>query len=96
MDCNCKLGRPLAGKILVKPIMPEKVTASGILMPESKTEKPLKGEVIAIGKPKGIEEMEVSVGDIVLYGKYAGTEININDETYLLLVQNDVLLIFDK
>ncbi|MCK9562233.1 MAG: co-chaperone GroES [Bacteroidales bacterium] len=86
-------GRPLAGKVLVKPIEAEQKTAGGIIIPDSAKEKPLQGKVIAIGKPKKDEEMEVSVGDSVLYGKYAGTEISIDGEDYLLLSQTDILII---
>jgi chaperonin GroES len=86
-------GRPLAGKVLVKPQEAELKTAGGIIIPDSAKEKPLQGTVIAVGKPKKDEEMEVKVGDIVLYGKYAGTEISIEFETYLLLSQSDILII---
>ncbi len=86
-------GRPLAGKVLVKPVEAQQTTASGIIIPDSAKEKPLQGEVIAVGKAKKDEEMEVSVGDNVLYGKYAGTEISIEGTDYLLLSQQDVLLI---
>ncbi|MDR0941771.1 MAG: co-chaperone GroES [Bacteroidales bacterium] len=86
-------GKPLAGKVLVKPQEVEQKTASGIFIPDSAKEKPLTGTVVAIGKAKKDEEMEVAVGNTVLYGKYAGTELNIDGENYLLLSQNDVLLI---
>ncbi len=86
-------GRPLAGKVLVKPIEAEEKTAGGIIIPDSAKEKPLQGKVVAIGKSKKDEEMEVSVGDSVLYGKYAGTEISIEGEDYLLLSQTDILII---
>lgn len=86
-------GKPLAGKVLVKPQEAEQKTASGIFIPDSAKEKPLTGKVVAVGKAKKDEEMEVAVGNTVLYGKYAGTELNIDGENYLLLSQNDVLLI---
>ncbi|MDR2963113.1 MAG: co-chaperone GroES [Bacteroidales bacterium] len=86
-------GKPLAGKVLVKPQEVEQKTASGIFIPDSAKEKPLTGEVVAVGKAKKDEEMEVAVGNTVLYGKYAGTELTIDGESYLLLSQNDVLLI---
>ncbi|MBR5433570.1 MAG: co-chaperone GroES [Bacteroidales bacterium] len=86
-------GKPLAGKVLVKPEAAEEKTVSGIILPDSAKEKPLQGKVIAIGKAKKDEEMEVAVGDTVLYGKYAGTELTFNDEKYLLLSQSDILLI---
>ncbi|MBO7055366.1 MAG: co-chaperone GroES [Bacteroidales bacterium] len=86
-------GKPLAGKVLVKPESAEEKTVSGIILPDSAKEKPLQGKVIAVGKAKKDEEMEVTVGDTVLYGKYAGTEITFDGEKYLLLSQSDVLLI---
>ena len=86
-------GKPLAGKVLVKPESAEEKTVSGIILPDSAKEKPLQGKVIAVGKAKKDEEMEVAVGDTVLYGKYAGTEITFDGEKYLLLSQFDVLLI---
>ena len=86
-------GKPLAGKVLGKPDTAEEKTVSGIILPDSAKEKPLQGKVIAIGKAKKDEEMEVAVGDTVLYGKYAGTELTFNDEKYLLLSQSDILLI---
>lgn len=86
-------GKPLAGKVLVKPESAEEKTVSGIILPDSAKEKPLQGKVIAVGKAKKDEEMEVVVGDSVLYGKYAGTELTFDGEKYLLLNQSDVLLI---
>jgi len=86
-------GRPLAGKVLVKPLEAEQKTAGGIIIPDSAKEKPLQGKVVAIGKAKKDEEMEVKVEDMVLYGKYAGTELSIDGETYLLLSQSDILII---
>lgn len=86
-------GRPLAGKVLVEPLAAEEKTISGIIIPDSAKEKPLQGKVIAVGKAKKDEEMEVAVGDTVLYGKYAGTEVSHNDEKYLILSQSDILLI---
>lgn len=87
------IGRPLAGKVLVKPELAEVKTASGIIIPDSAKEKPQRGKVVAVGKSKKDEEMEVSVDDMVLYGKYSGTEIKIDNEDYLILNQMDILLI---
>jgi len=87
------IGRPLAGKVSVKPELAEQKTASGIIIPDSAKEKPQRGKVVAIGKSKKDEEMEVNVGDMVLYGKYSGTEIKIDNEDYLILNQHDILLI---
>ncbi|MDP4185712.1 MAG: co-chaperone GroES [Bacteroidota bacterium] len=86
-------GRILAGKILVAPQVAESKTASGIIIPDSAKEKPQQGKVVLVGAAKKDEAMEVKVGDIVFYGKYAGTELHIDGEDYLLLSQNDVLFI---
>ncbi len=86
-------GKILAGKILVKPQAAETKTASGIIIPDSAKEKPLQGEVVLVGAEKKDEKMEVAVGDVVLYGKYAGTELNIEGTDYLLISQSDVLFI---
>ncbi|GAF04023.1 co-chaperone GroES [Saccharicrinis fermentans] len=86
-------GKILAGKILVKPQAAETKTASGIIIPDSAKEKPLQGEVVLVGAEKADEKMEVAVGDVVLYGKYAGTELNVDGTDYLLISQSDVLFI---
>ncbi|WP_430810809.1 MULTISPECIES: co-chaperone GroES [unclassified Carboxylicivirga] len=86
-------GRILAGKILVKPQEAETKTASGIIIPDSAKEKPLQGQVVLVGDAKKDEAMEVKVGDVVLYGKYGGTELSIEGEDYLLIQQSDVLYI---
>jgi len=86
-------GKVLAGKVLVKPHEAEAKTASGIIIPDSAKEKPRQGTVILVGAPKKDEEMEVKVGDVVLYGKYAGQELTIDGEEYLLLSQSDILFI---
>ena len=79
--------KPLADRVLVKPAAAEEKTASGIIIPDSAKEKPLKGEVIAIGNGTKDEEMVVKSGDIVLYGKYAGTELELEGEKYLIMRQ---------
>ncbi len=86
-------GKVLAGKLLVKPQAAETKTASGIIIPDSAKEKPLQGEVVLAGVAKKDEDMEVKVGDVVLYGKYAGTELSIDGIDYLLISQSDVLFI---
>ncbi len=86
-------GRILAGKILVKPQEAEEKTASGIIIPDSAKEKPQKGEIVLAGEGKKDEPMEIKSGDVVLYGKYAGTELNIDGVDYLLMAQSDVLYI---
>ena len=86
-------GKILAGKILVQPKEAEKKKASGIIIPDSAKEKPLKGEVLAVGNGTKDEEMVVKTGDNVLYGKYAGTEIDFDGEKYLIMRQSDILAI---
>lgn len=85
--------KPLADRVLVKPAAAEEKTASGIIIPDSAKEKPLKGEVIAVGNGTKDEEMVVKTGDIVLYGKYAGTELELEGEKYLIMRQSDILAI---
>ena len=83
--------KPLADRVLVKPVAAEEKTASGIIIPDSAKEKPLKGEVLAVGKGTKDEEMVVKVGDTVLYGKYAGAELELEGEKYLIMRQSDIL-----
>ncbi len=85
--------KPLAGKILIEPKKAEEKTVSGIYLPESAQEKPQTGKVIAVGSDKVDEKMEIKVDDTVLYGKYSGTEVKLNEKNYLVLSQSDVLLI---
>ncbi|KXC07858.1 molecular chaperone GroES [Porphyromonas gingivalis] len=85
--------KPLADRVLVKPAAAEEKTVSGIIIPDSAKEKPLKGEVIAVGNGMKDEEMVLKAGDTVLYGKYAGTEIELEGEKYIIMRQNDVLAI---
>ena len=86
-------GKILAGKVLVKPNEAEEKTASGIIIPDSAKEKPRQGKVVLVGAAKKDETMEVKEGDQVLYGKYAGQELSIDGEDYLLISQSDVLFI---
>ncbi len=86
-------GKVLAGKVLVKPVAAETKTLSGIIIPDSAKEKPLKGTVVLVGAAKKDEAVEVNVGDTVLYGKYSGTELQIDGEDYLLINQSDVLYV---
>ena len=85
--------KPLADRVLVKPATAEEKTIGGIIIPDSAKEKPLKGEVMAAGNGTKDEEMVLKQGDKVLYGKYAGTEIEWNGEQYLIMRQSDVLAI---
>ena len=88
--------RPLADRVLIKPAAAEEKTLGGIIIPDSAKEKPLKGEIVAVGNGTKDEEMVVKVGDNVLYGKYAGTEIELDGEKYLIMRQADVLAIINN
>ncbi|RLD35799.1 MAG: co-chaperone GroES, partial [Bacteroidetes bacterium] len=79
--------KPLADRVLVESQPAEEKTASGIIIPDTAQEKPQKGTVIAVGPGLGDVKMEVKVGDTVLYGKYAGTEISVDDKDYLIMNQ---------
>ncbi len=79
--------------MLIQPAAAEEVTVSGIIIPDSAKEKPLKGNVLAVGNGTKDEEMVLKEGDTVLYGKYAGTEIELDGEKYLIMRQNDVLAV---
>lgn len=83
--------KPLADRVVIKPTPAEEVTVAGIIIPDSAKEKPLKGEVLAVGSGTKDEEMVLKVGDTVLYGKYSGTEIELDGEKYLIMRQSDVL-----
>lgn len=85
--------KPLADRVLIAPAVAEAKTASGIILPDSAKEKPLQGKVIAVGNGTKDEEMVVKVDDTVLYGKYAGTEIEWEGEKYLIMRQSDILAI---
>lgn len=85
--------QPLADRVLVKPVAAEEKTISGIIIPDSAKEKPLRGEVLAVGKGTKGEEMVLKAGDQVLYGKYAGTELEYEGEKFLIMRQSDVLAI---
>jgi len=82
---------PLADRVLIQPMAAEEVTTGGIIIPDSAKEKPLKGTVMAVGHGTKDEEMVLKAGDTVLYGKYSGTEIEIESEKYLIMRQSDVL-----
>ncbi len=86
-------GRILAGKILVQPKAAEEKTVSGIIIPDSAKEKPQIGTVLLVGSGKKHEPMELNVGDVVFYGRYSGTELNVDGDDYLLMSQSDVLYI---
>lgn len=85
--------RPLSDRVLVEPKEAETKTASGIYIPDTAKEKPQQGTVLATGRGKKDEPMEVKEGDSVLYGKYAGTEVTYEGKTYLIMKQSDILAI---
>lgn len=85
--------KPLADRVLVKPAPAEEKTVGGIIIPDTAKEKPLQGSVLAVGNGTKDEEMVLKAGDTVLYGKYSGTEIELEGEKYLIMRQSDVLAV---
>ena len=85
--------KPLADRVVVEPKEAETKTASGLYIPDTAKEKPQQGTVIAVGPGTKDVEMEVKVGDVVLYVKYAGTEVSFEDKKYLIMKQSDILAI---
>ena len=85
--------KPLADRVLVKPAAAEEKSVGGIIITDTAKEKPLKGEVIAVGNGTKDEDMVVKPKDNVLYGKYAGTEIELEGQVYLIMRQSDILAI---
>lgn len=85
--------KPLADRVLIKPSVAETTTASGIIIPDSAKEKPQKGTVVAVGNGTKDEPMTVKVGDSVLYGKYAGTELKLDGEDFLIMRESDIYAI---
>lgn len=86
--------KPLADRVLVEPAPAEEKTASGIIIPDTAKEKPLKGIVVAAGGGKKDEPITVKVGDHVLYGQYSGTEIKLDGKAYLIMRESDIYGIF--
>ena len=92
--------KPLDDRLVVLPDDPEEITGGGIVLPDSAREKPQRGKVIATGPGKLLDsgkhgKMSVKKGDIVFYGKYSGTEVEVNDDTYVIVRENDILAIVD-
>ena len=83
--------KPLADRVLILPAPAEEKTVGGNIIPDTAKEKPLKGEVVAVGNGTKDEEMLLKAGDNVLYGKYAGTEIELDGTKYLIMRQSDIL-----
>lgn len=93
--------KPLADRVLVKPLEEEEQVRGGIIIPDTAKEKPQRGEIVAVGPGKTTEEgknipLHVKVGDQVLYGKYAGTEVKLDDVDYLIMPESDILAILEK
>jgi chaperonin GroES len=85
--------KPLHDRVVIKPHEQETITKSGLFIPDTAKEKPLKGKIIAVGSGKKDEPMTVKIGDNVLYGKYSGSEINIEGEDLLILKESDIFAI---
>lgn len=85
--------KPLADRVLIQPEAAEETTASGIIIPDTAKEKPQRGKVVAVGKGKITEPMTVKEGDIVLYGKYSGQELQVDGIDYLMMRESDILAI---
>ena len=93
--------QPLGDRVIIKPLEAEEKTKGGIVLPDTAKEKPQEGKVVAVGKGKVLESgkvdpVEVKVGDIVLYGKYSGTEITKDGEDYLIVKEEDISAIVKK
>jgi chaperonin GroES len=93
--------QPLSDRVIVKPLDAEEKTASGIIVPDTAKEKPMQGEIVAVGPGKVDEagkriKLEVKIGDRVMYGKYAGTEFKHDKQDYLIMNENDILAVFKK
>ncbi|MBA4303068.1 MAG: co-chaperone GroES [Sphingobacteriaceae bacterium] len=87
--------QPIADRVLVEAAPAEEKTAGGIIIPDTAKEKPQRGKVVAVGAGKKDEPMTVKAGQTVLYGKYSGTEINIDGNDYLIMRESDILAIID-
>ncbi|MGH1335912.1 MAG: co-chaperone GroES [Aureispira sp.] len=87
--------RPINDRVLVKPAAAEETSKGGIIIPDTAKEKPQRGTVVAVGPGKDGEAMTVKVNDVVLYGKYAGQEVSHQGEDFLIMKEDDILLILD-
>ena len=93
--------RPLHDRVVIKRLEEERTTASGIVIPDSATEKPIRGEVIAVGNGKVMENgdvraLDVQVGDVVLFGKYSGTEVKVDGEELLVMKEDDIMAVIEE
>ena len=92
--------KPLGDRVLVKPVDEEEQVKGGIIIPDTAKEKPSRGEIVAVGDGKSDDSgnkvaLSVKAGDIVLYGKYSGTEVNLDDEEYLIMPEGDILAVIE-
>lgn len=85
--------KPIADRVIVKPAPADEKTKGGLIIPDTAKEKPQRGEIIAVGPGKDGNLMTVQVGDIVLYGKYSGQEVNIEGQDYLIMREDDILVV---
>ncbi len=93
--------KPLADRVVVKPLAPDEKTAGGLYIPDTAKEKPMQGEIVAVGPGKVTDDgkkqaPEVKVGDIILYGKYSGTEVTFDNEDFLIMRESDIFGIIGK
>lgn len=93
--------KPLGDRLIVEPLEQEEMTASGIVLPETAKEKPMQGKVLAVGPGARRDDgsraaVDVNVGDVVLFAKYAGTEVKLDGTKYLILRENDVLAVVES
>ena len=93
--------RPLHDRVVIKRVEEERMSAGGIVIPDSATEKPDRGEVIAAGNGKitdsgDVRAMDVKVGDVVLFGKYAGTTVKVNDDELLVMKEDDIIAVVES
>jgi len=90
--------KPLGDRVIVKPKAPDEITKGGIILPDTAQEKPMEGTIVAVGAGRIADDgkkiaMELKTGDKILYGKYSGTEVKINDEEFLIMRESDVYAI---
>jgi|TARA_B110000444_G_scaffold114386_1_gene107848 chaperonin GroES len=93
--------RPLHDRVVIKRMEEEKASPGGIIIPDSATEKPVKGEVVAVGNGKiqengSVQALDVKVGDTVLFGKYSGTEVTIDSDELVVMKEDDIMAVIDK